>query len=513
VKRLVLRSLAALALLSVPAVAVAPSSTFNLIKAVTANVSGLLTIGQLAVTGTGSTGDVSGMSVTPSDTAAPAVLSSAIAARLPVTTAQQLLSTIKGKGDNTQNELPTFVAAEATAKALSSARTVPGYRLRVQTGRWSFGGTFSPVAGNDWSWISGEGAYKTVLTRYDTAVTPVISFDAGAPSGTFQDVPARLSDLTIVGPGNAGEAIGQSAVSVRSIGGFGMDGVHVSGNYRGVELIASYAPAFVRNRYENTKGAAVHSSDQSPNGFTSFGDKYFGCGKTNSEYATQFDGGGVGISFFGEDIENCYGAHAYKNNYAILEAGGYMETPTGAQGFYNLTGTNSGLTLLNKAYNGPVNIDNVTGGGLYDAYFYGSSANPSSVQFGPNAYDFDLGRYFTQGNFTLVNYPPFWSPTLLNNWTVGSGGRPFGAKKTSTGVVYLRGRITSGSGSSQNPVASIDPRYVPREPLILDCWYVAASNGAMTRGPILVHPNGNVVPQAATASGDQIWLDGVNYMP
>jgi len=65
VKRLALRSLAALALLSVPAVAVAPSSTFNLIRAVTANVSGLLTTGQLAITGPGSTGPADGFNVTP----------------------------------------------------------------------------------------------------------------------------------------------------------------------------------------------------------------------------------------------------------------------------------------------------------------------------------------------------------------------------------------------------------------------------------------------------------------
>lgn len=426
---------------------------------------------------------------------------------------QQLIAKLEAVPDSPQNGLPSFIAAEAAAKALSSSRTVPGFRLHVQVGRWSFGSTFSPVAGNDWSWISGQGAYKTVLTRYDSTATPVIAFDAGAPSGTFQDVPARLSDLSIIGPGNAAEAAGQSAVYVRSIGGFEMDHVHVSGNYRGVELSASYAPVFLRNRFENTKGAAIHSADQSPNGFVSMSDKYFGCGNTNSEYAVQFDGGGAGLSFFGEDIENCYGAHAYKNNHAILEAGGYMETPTSTQGFYNLVGTNSGLTLLNKAYNGPILIDNVVGGGLYDAYLYGSSSNPSSIQFGPKAYDFDLGRYFAQGNFTLTNYPPFWSPSLLNGWTVGAGGRLAGAKKTSTGVVYLRGRVTSGSGSSQNPIISLDQRYIPREPLILACWYVAASNGAMTRGPILVHPNGNVVPQAATAPGDQIWLDGINYMP
>ncbi|UIY44151.1 hypothetical protein [Methylobacterium radiotolerans] len=473
----------------------------------------------IQIQGSGSTGDVSGMSATPTDTGVSQALGAAFAARLPVTTAQQLFSTIKGKGDNTQNELPTFVAAEATAKALSSARTVPGYRLRIQTGRWSMGSTFSPVAGNDWSWISGEGPYKTVITRYDTAATPIISFDAGANNGTFQDAPTRLSDLTVLGPGNAGEAAGQSAVYVRSIGGFEMDHVHVSGNWRGVNLVNSFAPVFAFNRFENTKGAAIRSADLSPNGFTSIADKYFGCGKANSEYATQFDSNGtstgpVGITMVGEDIENCYGAHSYANAKAILEAGGYMEVPSAPQGFYNLTGTNGGLTLLNKAYNGKVFIDNVVGGGLYDAYFYGSSSVPSSVQFGPNAFDFDLGRYFTEGNFTLVNYPPFWSPSLLNGWALNSDNRPVGAKKVSTGVVYLRGRVAAGSASSSlNPVISLADRYKPREDLLLDCWYVAASNGAKTRGPLLVSSNGNIVPQQGTAAGDQIWLDGVSYMP
>lgn len=62
-KRVLLRSIAALALLSVPAVALAPSSAFNALKAVTANVTGLLTVGSVAITGPGSTGDVSGMNV------------------------------------------------------------------------------------------------------------------------------------------------------------------------------------------------------------------------------------------------------------------------------------------------------------------------------------------------------------------------------------------------------------------------------------------------------------------
>jgi hypothetical protein len=133
VKRLALRSLAALALLSVPAVAVAPSSTFNLIRAVTANVSGLLTTGQLAVTGTGSTGDVSGMSV-----GASAALST-------------ILSGASGLGTAAfYGILPTNTAAQndaAMASALASLGALGGGTINFPCGAYQFNQVDNNVQG------------------------------------------------------------------------------------------------------------------------------------------------------------------------------------------------------------------------------------------------------------------------------------------------------------------------------------------------------------------------------
>lgn len=188
------------------------------------------------------------------------------------------------------------------------------------------------------------------------------------------------------------------------------------------------------------------------------------------------------------------------NNYtSVLYEGNYAENNTNS--YFSFSGSNAAVDIRQNwlgANTTSTTIANITSGSFVNNTLFNSNFTFSGVL------DMDSGGNDITGTSTLGTVPYQTSIALLNTWAAAT--HTVGYKKSTNGIVEIRGNLTAGASSNGNVAFTLPAAYRPSQQKIFAIYNTSTAAVASC----IVDTNGNVVP-SGVANGNVVNLDGLMY--
>lgn len=184
---------------------------------------------------------------------------------------------------------------------------------------------------------------------------------------------------------------------------------------------------------------------------------------------------------------------------SVLFEGNYAENNTNA--FFSFSGTNNAVDIRQNwlgANTTNTVIANITGGSFVNNTLFNNTFTYS------NTFDIDSGGNVLTGTAALANTNFQTSLAFTNTWAAST--HTPGYKKSTNGMVEIRGNMTAGASSNGNTAFNLPALYRPSQQKIFAVYN--STTGAVAS--CIVDTNGNVVP-SGVASGNVLNLDGIMY--
>jgi hypothetical protein len=335
--------------------------------------------------------------------------------------------------------------------------------------------------------LYGEGSGTKL--RYSGSST-VNLFSAGSGTATFGSLYV-FADFGVTSP--TGGSV--TAIALNNINSSLIYNVSVFGNTNALTLNSSYNTRIIGCDFNGQSQYGVTTLVTGTNSLIIENSVISSAGTAAINLAV----GGNNIVIRDNDLEANVVTLALANYTSVLFEGNYAENATNS--YFSFSGTNNAVDIRQNwlgANTTTTGINNVTGGSFVNNTLYNSAFTYS------NTFDFDSGGNVITGTATLAATPYQTSISLINNWTTGP--HTPGYKKSSTGIVELRGSITAGSGSGGNTAFVLPSKYWPAQQKVFTVY-----NGTTgTAIACIVDVNGNVVPVSG-ASGNVVNLDGIMF--
>lgn len=335
------------------------------------------------------------------------------------------------------------------------------------------------------------GAGAATKIKYTGSATVNI-FSAGSGTPTFGSL-YQFDDFGFLGP--TGGVV--TAFNLNNINNSLFYNVSVFGNTNGIILQSSFNTRIIDCYFNTQSQYGISTNVTGTNALYIAQTGISNAGTAAINLAV----GGNNIVIRDNDLEANAVALELTNYTSVLFEGNYVEN--GANSSLSFSGTNNAIDIRQNwlgANTTSTTIGNVTGGSFVNNTIFNSGWTFSNV------FDMDSGGNLLTGTATLASTPFQTSISLVNTWTAGS--HTPGYKKSTNGIVEIRGNIVAGSSSYGNAVFVLPVGYRPSQQKI----FAIFDSSSVKLGQCIVDTNGNVVPNVSTGSvGDAINLDGIMF--
>lgn len=336
--------------------------------------------------------------------------------------------------------------------------------------------------------IHGDG--RSTQIKYSGSST-VTEFNVGSGSSVF-GAQFEFSDFSFAQP--TGGTV--TAIGLDNINSALFYNVSIYSHTNGVLLDASYNTRFIGCTFYGSSQYGISTNVTGTNSLIVESSVF----NTNAT-AINLSVGGNNIVIRDNDIEASGVALGMTSYTSVLFEGNYVENGTNSS--FSFSGTNNAIDIRQNWFGAnttSTTIGNVTGGSFVNNTIYNSNWTFS------NTFDMDSGGNILTGTATLASTPFQTTISYLNNWT--AGGYTPGYKKSSNGIVELRGFVLAGTGSLGSPAFVLPAAYRPSQRKQFPIIDLTTS----TVGTCIVDTNGNVAPNVAGgAGGNGVSLDGIMF--